>query len=136
MKIFFRISTVLLLLFLGFGGIYGGLMLITEPSGKNFLWTVELLDGTPFKDFLLPGIILLIINGLLPLFIAILTLLEAKNYYWWIIAQGVILIGWLTAEIMFSLDLFSPITHYPSYGVGIILVLLGLLLFRKQKRQL
>ncbi len=133
MKIILRVFTVLLLLFLGFGGVYGAFMLLADTSGGNFLWSPELLEGTPFNDFLIPGIVLLIVNGLLPIFVAVLTIANTKNFPWWVIVQGILLIGWLTAEILFSRDLFSPQMHYPSYSVAILLILIGLILSKKQK---
>ena len=64
-----RLFAVILLTFQGLGAIYGGWMLISDPSGQKFQWMVELLEGTPFKNFIIPGIILFIVPGLLPLFI-------------------------------------------------------------------
>ena len=69
MKNVLKIISIIILCFLSFGAFYGSYVLITEPSGANFDWTVDLLKGTPFKDFLIPGLILLFANGLFPLFI-------------------------------------------------------------------
>ena len=133
MKTFLRIFAVLLLLFLSFGALYGGYMLISDPSGQKFQWTVELLEKTPFNNFLIPGIILFTINGLLPLFIVILVIINSKKHPWFIIAQGFILIGWLTAEIIFDKNLFVAEMHYPSYATGILLVVVGIFLLRISK---
>ncbi len=63
-----RIITVIILLFLAIGGLYGGWTLINDPSGSDFGWTTDMLKGTPFWDFQIPGIILWLFNGLLPLY--------------------------------------------------------------------
>ena len=132
MKATLRILAIFLLLFLGFGGIYGALMLISDPSGGKFEWSLELLNGTPFNSFLLPGIVLLIVNGLLPIYVAIIVGLKKKYANTFILLQGVVVIIWLTVQLLINPDFFLPETHYPSYSVGILLVIIGLLL-RRQK---
>ncbi len=131
MKTTFRILAVFFLLFLGFGGVYGALMLISDPSGGKFEWSLDLLHGTPFNTFLIPGIVLLIANGLLPIYIALITLLKRKYAPVFILFQGVITIIWLSVQLIINPDFFLPVTHYPSYSIGILLVILGLILRRQ-----
>lgn len=133
MKAGLRIVSVLILLFLGFGGLYGALMLISDPSGGKFGWSLDLLTGTPFKSFLFPGIILAISNGLLPVFIAITIILKKRFAGWLLLMQGCITIGWLTAQLIFNPAFFVPEMHYPTYVVGVMLVVIGLLSIRKRK---
>jgi len=132
MKTTLRILAIFLLLFLGFGGVYGALMLISDPSGGKFEWSLELLNGTPFNSFLLPGIVLLIVNGLLPIYIAIIVGLKKQYARTFILMQGVVVIIWLSAQLLMNPDFFLPVTHYPSYSVGILLVVIGLLLQRQK----
>jgi hypothetical protein len=49
---------VVLLVFWGLGAIGGGVFLAKAPDGSAIGFELDLLDGTPFPDFLLPGIIL------------------------------------------------------------------------------
>jgi len=136
MKTTLIILAIFLLLFLGFGGVYGALMLISDPSGGKFEWSLDLLNGTPFNSFLIPGIVLLIVNGLFPIFVAVITVLK-KNYAQnFILFQGVLVIIWLTVQLLINPDFFLPATHYPSYSVGFFLVIISLVLLRmnKQKR--
>ncbi len=130
MKTFLRFFAVFLLLFLGFGGVYGGWILISDPSGSKFDWSLQLLNGTPFNTFLVPGIILLIVNGILPLGISIITIIRVKFFEWLIIIQGCILIGWLTSQVMFNKEFFMPGIHYPWYGIGFLLIIVGAMLLR------
>lgn len=59
-----------LLVFLGVGAIAGGVGLITDPSGGQLGMSVdEMLKRSPFDDFLIPGILLLVVFGLLPLLV-------------------------------------------------------------------
>lgn len=134
MKALLNIVAVILLLFLGFGGVYGAWMLITDPSGGNFDWSPDLLNGTPFKSFLIPGIVLMIANGLLPLYITVVVILKKSLAPFLILFQGVVVLVWLTAQLIFNPDFFMPEMHYPSYGVGMLLLLIGLAL-RKLSRK-
>lgn len=128
MKKALRVLAVLLLLILGFGGLYGAWMLISDPSGGNFEWSLTLLDGTPFASFLFPGIFLALSNGILPLFVAISVILKARFSGLLILMQGGVTIGWLTAQLIFNPDFFVSEMHYPTYAVGILLTIIGLLL--------
>lgn len=51
-------------LFIGLGAVGGGLGLVLEPNGSNLGMSLEMLEYSPFWDFLIPGLVLLIINGL------------------------------------------------------------------------
>jgi len=130
MKPILRILAIFLLLFLGFGGIYGALMLISDPSGGKFEWSLNLLNGTPFNSFLIPGIVLLIANGLLPIFVATITGLKKSYAHTLILLQGVIVIIWLSIQLVLNPDFFLPVTHYPSYSIGILLMIIGLKLHK------
>ena len=134
MKPTLRILAIFLLLFLGFGGVYGGLMLISDPSGGKFEWSLDLLNGTPFNSFLIPGIVLLIANGLLPIYATVITVLKKSYAHTLILLQGVIVSIWLSVQLIINPDFFLPVTHYPSYSVGILLVIFGLVLHRMTKQ--
>ncbi len=132
MKTALRILAFILLLFLGFGAIYGAFILISDPSGSKFDWSLDLLNETPFSSYLLPGIVLLSANGILPLCVAAIILLKKKYAYKLILLQGVVVFVWLTAQLLFNPEFFLPLTHYPTYSIGLLLVIIGLLL-RKQE---
>ena len=53
----------ILQLFIGRGAVGGGLGLVLEPSGANLGMPLEMLNHSPFSDFLVPGLVLLIVNG-------------------------------------------------------------------------
>ena len=57
-------------LFLGIGAVFGGTVLVIDPSGGLLNMPTTMLKHSPFKNFLLPGIILLVILGLVPIIIA------------------------------------------------------------------
>lgn len=61
-----RLLLIVLLLFNAVGGFFGSISLLVETSGARFQITPELLKNSPFNDYLVPGILLLLINGILP----------------------------------------------------------------------
>ena len=68
------IFALILLMFNGISAIYGGWSLIKDPSGGLLQMPLENLHNSPFKDYLIPGIILFVFNGLFSLAIFVLTL--------------------------------------------------------------
>lgn len=133
MKTTIRILAISLLLFLGLGGVYGAIMLISDPSGGKFEWSMDLLNGTPFNSFLIPGIMLLVSNGLFPIFTAAITVLKKSYAHTLILLQGIIVLIWLSVQLILNSDFFQPVTHYPSYSTGFLLVIIGLVLRRQNK---
>lgn len=66
---------------LGIAAFAGGGMLMLKPDGSLLGMQSGWLDKSPFKDYLLPGILLFILNGLLPLF-TFFGLLLKPNWRW------------------------------------------------------
>lgn len=50
--------TVGALVWLGVGALAGGIALVTRPDGGNMQFDPAILAGSPFPDFLVPGLIL------------------------------------------------------------------------------
>ena len=69
-----------LLLFLGLGGLYGGLAMLTDPTGGSLELT-GVLPLLPVPDYTLPGLFLFIVMGLTPLVLAY-GLLARPNWSW------------------------------------------------------
>ena len=65
-----QVSLVIFELFVGLGGIYGGLEMIRHPRSA-FGVTTDLIAGSPFDTFTWPGVLLLVLVGLAPCFLAI-----------------------------------------------------------------
>jgi hypothetical protein len=128
-----RIIVLIFLFILGIAALYGGWSFITDPTGESINISIEVLDGTPFTNFLIPGILLFVANGLLPLAVAIMTIKKSKYYPWFIIIQGFILIGWLSVEILLNTELFFPVMHYPLYTLGILFIVFGLVLGKNRQ---
>lgn len=90
---------LLLLVFLGASGIAGGVLLILDPYGIRWgIMPLSLLQYSPFHSYLVPGIILLVSNGLLPLWVYLQVKRSRLRYGRWTAFQGCVLFGWLAVE--------------------------------------
>lgn len=84
----------------GIYGIIGGVSLISDPTGADINLSLLLLKDSPFRDYLLPGIILLTILGIYPI-IVFVGLYKGK--YWALCSAkllGIALILWVASEII------------------------------------
>jgi len=100
MKQFLNIFASGLLLFNGIGALYGGWSLIAYPDGSNLQMPLEWLEHTPFSDYLIPGIILFIANGLCSIFVFAALLFKHPKTALLVMAQGLILVGWIVVQVL------------------------------------
>lgn len=113
----------LLLLFNGIGAIYGGWNLMLHPDGSSLGITTEWLQHSPFDNFLIPGIVLFVVNGLLSLFVLMAVILNYRFSANLILAQGILLSGWILIQIM-MLRIVNFL-HVTLGSVGILLIIIG-----------
>lgn len=90
---------MILLVLLGLGGIGGGLSMLADPSGDLLGLPLVLLESVTVKNFLLPGMFLLVVMGVLPLVAAYG--LWRRQLRAWIATIGlsVVLILWIFVQI-------------------------------------
>ena len=130
---------VFLLAFLGLGAIGGGGALLISPSGKLLGGLpLSILKNSPFTDFLVPGIILFVVLGLIPclLVYALIKRPESKfagyfNYfkdmYWawsFSIYVAFALIIWIQVETIFVQGVGWLQTFYMLYSIPLVFVAL------------
>jgi hypothetical protein len=124
-----RQLTIGLLLFNGITSVFGGLMLIIKPDGSGLGMSPDILQFSPFTNFLIPGIILLTANGVLSLVVVFFTIRQLSEYYKLIILQGCILLGWISIQ-MVMLQTVNSLQII--YGLaGMLLVASGVKLTRR-----
>jgi len=132
MKILLKSFALILLFFNGFGALYGGLNLIYHPSGESLYMNTALLANSPFQNYLIPGIILFVTNGVFSLLVFTAVILNYKNHAWLIIGQGIILVAWMIIQLYYIPE-FNYLQLLYSFG-GIFLIILGLLLLKIESR--
>ena len=121
-----RAILIILLLLNGIPATLAGLSLITDPTGGGLKMDVSLLEFSPFKTFLIPGIVLFTLNGLFSFVTLFSLLMKYKHYALLVICQGLILTGWITFQTVMVLNYSWLQLMYAA--VGIVLMVSGLLL--------
>jgi len=128
MRLALKILTSILLLFNSIGAIYGGWHLITHPDGSSLQMSLDWLQYSPFSNYLIPGIILLVANGLFGFFVLGLLIFCYKSYPLFVIAQGALLAGWILVQMIMFRSLLALQVIMGSTGLA--LLLLGWLLLK------
>jgi hypothetical protein len=67
---------IFLHIFLAIGALFGGGVLIISPDGSILSMPLSMLENSPFNNFLIPGLILFVGLGMLPLITAIYLISE------------------------------------------------------------
>jgi hypothetical protein len=120
------------------GGLGGGLALTLSPSGAFMHMPLSALNGSPFSNFFIPGLILLSLLGILPGILAYAVVGQPmwsqtgyfniyRNVHWswtYSLYTGIMLTIWILVEIRWiSYDILQTI-----YGlIGVLLIILTLL---------
>lgn len=129
---------ILALLFLALGGLYGGIAMLLDPSGASLQMT-EVLPLLPVPDYVLPGLFLLFVMGLAPLFLTYVLLARPRwswaeslvrpfNHHWaWVgtIILAAILALWLAVEGVL-IGFKWPIQYVTAVN-GVLILLFALL---------
>jgi hypothetical protein len=129
-------GTAALLLFVGIAAVAGGLGVILDPSGESLGVSVDLLIGSPFKNFLIPGIVLFTVVGLTSLLVSFLTFKQHLLSGGATIVQGFIMIIWIVLQVYWigwltPLQLTFLLIGFAEIILGYVLHSRNLFYFRK-----
>ncbi len=94
-----RIVLGVLLTSVGVMAVASGLGLVTDRSGANLGMTVDALAGRPFPDYLLPGLVLLLVHGLAGATAGIAVLAGWRRSGEAGMGLGVLMLGWMVVQI-------------------------------------
>jgi hypothetical protein len=83
------------------------------------------LENSPFDSYLIPGIVLLCVNGIYNFITLYIFLIKKSNAYLFLEIQGILLTGWIIVQ-MLLLQLFYPLFHIPFLFIGIYFILYSL----------
>lgn len=123
MKALIRIFALALLIFNSIAALYGGSLLIIDPTGEELKLPLALLKYSPFQSFLMPGILLFIFIGVFSVVVSTLIINQNRRYPMFIVYQGIILAGWLMVQINI-LQMVNEL-HYLMGTVAILLIACG-----------
>lgn len=110
------------------GAFYGGLSLIRYPDGRGLQLDLALLQHSPFSNYLVPGMLLILFNGVLSALVLWMLLTRRPAAAQGIMLQGLILGTWILVQVMMIRVVF--ILHFIFLLIAIVLLLLGFLLKR------
>ncbi len=86
--------------FQGLSAVVGGVALVADPTGSAVGLAVTLLHGSPFTDYRVPGLILLVVLGVFPL-IVVYGLWSRHTWSWHpAVLVGLALIVWIVVQIL------------------------------------
>lgn len=125
------------LLVLAAGALYGGWLLITDPSGLSLQMPVTHLQRGPFQDFFIPGLILFAVLGIGPVLVTLALWLRprwrwlrglerlTREHWAWsaALAVGAALVIWIAVQLLL-VDFFW--LQPALLALGLVILALGL----------
>ena len=113
--------------FIGFTAIAGGYQLVSHPKGTPAM-PIEMLHASPFANFFIPGIVLLVFIGAVNVLSLVVTITGDRHRGSIAVAGGGILIGYMTAEVWW---IGWQNALQPLYlALGVVLLISGLTMKR------
>jgi hypothetical protein len=129
-----KVLAIILLMLNGVGACFGGFSMMADPSGGGIKIPLEWLQHSPFDDFLIPGIVLFVMNGLSSFFVLALLLFNIRRHQLLVIFQGVILFGWITVQVLMVRQLYW--LHFACWGMAIAIMICGWILLAGAKKRI
>lgn len=113
-----------LLTLLGAAGMFNGLSLASDPTGRSLGLNVEMLPSWHTWDYRISGVFVLIFLGLAPLVCAAAVLVDNPEAAVFVACIGSITVGWVLWQIVI-LDIYAPRAQIPLAVLGVALFTLA-----------
>jgi len=126
-KLYVLLLTVLLIV--GIGGLFGGIMAISDPSGVSYGASTDILKTGPFTNFLIPGLFLFFVLGMGHLIAFIFVKRRIKFHAYICGGFGCILMAWILIQCYILKTIHS--LHVIFFLVGLLEALIALYLLIK-----
>ncbi|WP_435922187.1 hypothetical protein [Paenibacillus sp. DYY-L-2] len=119
--------------FLGFGAVYGGGAFVIDPSGQLLRIPTEMMQVPLFPDYLIPGLLLLVLLGLCPLGVMVslllrkpwtmgerLNIFRAAHWSWsFSLYIGFALLVWIMVQLYILKATYAIHIVYMTLGLAI-----------------
>lgn len=132
-KLLLNILAVVLLLINGLGAVYGGANLVAFPDGSSIGLSLSLLQHSPFENYFVPGIVLLLANGVLSMIAVLAILMGARISALLVVLQGVLLTGWILVQMLLIQTVYF--LHVVMGTIGVLLMVIGWLRLVYERRE-
>jgi hypothetical protein len=117
-----RVVLLFLLLVVGLTATVSGILLIMYPDGTTLRLTRDLLDSTPFHNYVAPGILLMTTVDI-PHLVAFLVCFPKKvSRYQWAMGAGFLLMGWIIGRNLLHDNITILQVIYLVIGIMIVLI--------------
>jgi hypothetical protein len=100
-----------------------GLLMISKPDGSIFNLPLSLLEGTSFKNFLIPGILLTVLVGGANVLAVFYNMQRHPKRYNWAMAGGIMISGWIIVQMI--LLHAAHWLHFIYLGIGLLIILIA-----------
>jgi len=130
----YNIILGLLQLLVAAGALPAGYLMLSEPDGSKLGMTLDILSGSPFKDFFIPGLFLFTVNGVFNLICSILSFLNYRYAYITGFGLGVALLIWVSVQVL-SIGL-THLLQPTFFIIGMIEIIISIYIFKKQTNQI
>lgn len=114
-----------LLAFIGVAACFGGGLLIADPAGGLLGLSTSLLESGPFSDYLIPGIVLLVLLGGGSFLTLAAVIRNVPGAPLLVVANGVCITSWILIQIRL-IETVLPQQVIIGF-IGLCLVALGIL---------
>ena len=104
---------------LGLGALAGGIALVAAPDGSVMHLDLGLLGGSPFADYMVPGLLLGVLFGVGSFVVVALGLRHAAVAPFLAFAIGVAQMVWITVELAIIREL--SFLHPVCFGLGLVI---------------
>jgi CDP-diglyceride synthetase len=117
--------------FNGLSGVAGGVGLIADPTAAALGMKLEWLQGTPFSNYLIPGIVLLVFNGLGNIIAAFLSIFKNRHRAYIALFFGFVMMIWIISQV--ALIGYKSFLQPLYFSTGLLQAILGALLLKHEK---
>jgi hypothetical protein len=120
---------IVLELFTALGAIPVGIMLLTDPTGAGVGFPAGWIEATPFGSYFLPGVYLLLMNGVGMIVLAALSVVRHRYAPWLTGVLGTGLVIWIGVQLIVMPE-FSPLQA--MFGaIGLVLSVISVVWLRR-----
>jgi hypothetical protein len=119
--------------FIGVGAVASGALLVIAPDGRAMQMPLDMLSGSPFGSFLIPGLILFLVHGVGNIVSAILCFRMRRIAAFSGMLFGFALIIWIYVQV--TMIGGGHWLQYLYFVFGLVLVILGVAMRELERNQ-